>query len=176
MESRVLVDEIVHLNQAAWLEEVPERTRYREPSFGRRQAADPVRVFVIDADVTRSARLLAQVHAIGSFDTRRAGGCDSALRLADDFLPNIVLLNVDCPDLGSFRLASSLRWRAGLIGVRLIALTTDVVAVDRFRALEAGFEQYLTIPTQHATLERVLRQPVQLDGPLTDRRISRRHH
>ncbi len=166
MKSESTVEKPVYLRQVARTEQIPERTRYREQWFSRRLSADPVRVFVVDSDVDRSAHLVAQVHAIGSFETRRASSCGSALRMADDYIPNIVLLDIEFPDLASFRLATSLRWHSGLVGVRLIALTSDAAAVDRSRALEAGFEQYLTIPAQHAALERVLKQPLRwVDSP-----------
>jgi PleD family two-component response regulator len=168
--------ESTHRGHAAWLEQVPERTRYREEWSGRFESVDPVRVFVVDSDVGRSVELVAQVHAIGSFETRAASTSDSALRVADDFLPNIVLLNTDLPDLAGYRLATTLRWHSRLPGVRLIALTSDIAAVDRPRALAAGFERYLTIPVQHATLESVLRPWPQQGYRLQRSGVTRRRH
>ena len=163
MQSASFIEEVVRSSPVVHL----ARTRYREPWFGRRRPADPVRVFVIDSDVSRSAQLVVQLHAIGSYVTRSTSTCDSALRIADEFLPNIVLLNIDFPELASFRLAASLRWRFTPLGVRLIALTSDLAAADRLRALDAGFEQYLTIPAQYATLERVLRPALRRGNSLT---------
>jgi len=169
-------EESTHRGHAAWLEQVPERTPYRTEWSARRQSVDPVRVFVVDSDVGRSAQLVAQVHAIGSFETRAVCSSDSALRVADDFLPNIVLLNTDLPDLAGYRLATTLRWHSRLPGVRLIALTSDIAAVDRPRALAAGFERYLTIPVQHATLESVLRPSLQQGNRLQRSGVTRRRH
>jgi PleD family two-component response regulator len=174
MQPELRPEESTHWGQAAWLEQVPERTRYRQEWFGRRQSVDPVRVFVIDSDVGRSAQLVAQVHAIGSFETRAASTSDSALTAAGDFLPNIVLLNTDLPDLAGYRLATTLRWHSRLFGVRLIALTSDIAGVDRRRALEAGFERYLALPVQHAALETVLRPSLQQGNNLKRTRVNRR--
>jgi PleD family two-component response regulator len=176
MQSELRSEETPHLGSAAGMEQVPERTRYRKEWFSRRHSVDPVRVFVIDSDVGRSAQLVAQVHAVGSFETRRASTSDSALRMADAFLPNIILLNIDLPDLASYRLAMTLRWHSRLVGVRLIALTSDIPAVDRHRALEAGFEQYLTIPVQPATLESVLRPSLQQGNYAKRSGVNRRRH
>ena len=176
MQSELRLEEVIHLSHAGSLEQLADRTRYRKEWFSRRQSVDPVRVFVIDSDVGRSAQLTAQVHAIGSFETRRASTSDSALRVAGDFLPDIVLLNIDLPDLAGYRLATALRWHSGLVGVRLIALTSDIPAVDRYRALEAGFEQYLTIPVQHATLEAVLRPSHRQGSHLKRSGVNRRRH
>lgn len=176
MRSKVTSGEVSQSGHAAWLKQLPEQTPYRHESFSRRQSEDPVRVFVVDSDVGRSARLVAQVHAIGSFETRIAFTADSALRVAGDFVPNIVLLSTDLPELASYRLATTLRWHSSLFGVRLIALTSDIPAVDRRRALEAGFEQYLTVPVQHSTLEGVLRSSQHHVRYAQRREINRRHH
>jgi len=161
---------------AAWPEEVLERAAYRQEWFSRRQSEDPVRVFVVDSDVGRSARLTAQVHAIGAFETRIAFSADSALRVAGEFVPNIVLLSTDLPELASYRLATALRWNSSLLGVRLIALTSDIPAADRRRALEAGFEQYLILPVQHSTLESVLRPSRQRGSYWQRPNSNRRRH
>jgi DNA-binding response OmpR family regulator len=164
------------LGHAAWLEHAPERTRYREEWFSGHRSGNPVRVFVIDGDPARSGLLVAQVHAIGSFATRIASSADAALSVANSFLPNIVLLNTDLPDLASYRLATALRWHSGLVGVRLIALTTDIPAVDRRRALEAGFERYLTIPVQQDTLESALKPSSQQGNRPKHNALGRRRH
>ena len=176
MQARLRLDEMTQQGHAASLTYVAEEARYREEWFSRRESGDPVRVFVIDADRGRAASLVSQVRAIGSFETRLASSAGSALELADQFLPNIVLLNTDLPDLASYRLATTLRWHSRLVGVRLIALTSDIPAVDRRRALEAGFERYLTIPVQQATLESALKPSPQQGSRLRRSGLVRRRH
>lgn len=176
MQSELRSQELTHLGHAAWLEQIPHRARYRKEWFNRRQSVDPVRVFVVDADLGRSARVAAQIHAIGSFETRIAATADSALRVAADFLPNIVLLNIDLADGASYHLATNLRWQPRLVGLRLIALTSDIPGADRRRAFDAGFEQYLTIPVRQSTLESALRASPQHGNQVKRRGANRRRH
>jgi CheY-like chemotaxis protein len=118
-------------------------------------SVDPIRILIV-ADLAASMQISALVHSIGQFETRIASSADPALNIAHSFLPNIVLMSMDLPDLASYRLASALRWRSGLPSLRLIALTDDIPSTDRGRALAAGFEQYLTLPVQQAALESAL--------------------
>jgi CheY-like chemotaxis protein len=118
-------------------------------------ALDPIRILIV-ADLAASTQISALVHSIGHFKTRIASSADPALNIAHSFLPNLVLMSTDLPDLASYRLASALRWHSGLPSLRLIALTDDIPSTDRGRALAAGFEQYLTLPVQQAALESAL--------------------
>jgi len=170
MRSELRTEEVVPLCRDQGM----QRGLHGNQWASHRRAVDPLRILVIDADVGRSNRIIAQVRTIGAFETRAASVIESALQLACDFLPNIVLLNTDLPHLAGYQLATALRWRAGLAGMRLIALTSDLPAVDRRRALEAGFEQCLTIPLQHATLETVLRRGLPQD--VHSQRVARRPH
>ena len=120
-----------------------------------RPSVDPIRILIV-ADLAASTQISALVHSIGPFETRIASSADPALNIAHSFMPNLVLMSTDLPDLASYRLASALRWHSGLPSLRLIALTDDIASTDRGRALAAGFEQYLTLPVQQAALESAL--------------------
>ncbi len=127
-------------------------TRYRDQFL---LAADPARVLIV-AKFAECVGIAALVHSIGRFATRMACSAEAAVKLAGQFLPDIVLLTTELPDLASYRVASTLRWGSGRPVPRLIAMTNDIPAGDRDRALAAGFEQYLTAPVQRAALQSVL--------------------
>jgi len=129
--------------------------RDRNLSLSMAIAWDPVRILIV-ADLVGSMQIATLVHMIGRFQTRIASSAETALNVACDFVPAIVLMNTNLPDLASYRLASALRWQSGLPSPRLIALTDDIPSNDRGRALTAGFEQYLTLPLQQTALESVL--------------------
>lgn len=141
---------------ANWTEAAEERENYRDLSLPKALSVDPIRILIV-ADFVASVQIVMVVHSIGRFETRIACSADPALDIAREFLPTIVLMSTDLPDLASYRLASALRWHSGLpSSLRLIALTDDIPGTDRRRALAAGFEQYLTLPLQQAALESVL--------------------
>ncbi|HEY4212426.1 MAG TPA: response regulator [Steroidobacteraceae bacterium] len=131
------------------------KTRYRNPFLDRVAAAEPVRVLII-SELNQCVTIAALVHSIGRFSTRMACSAESALTLAADFVPDIVLLTIALPELASYRVAATLRWQSGRPAPRLIALTDDIATSDRSRALAAGFEQYVTVPVRRAALEGAL--------------------
>jgi CheY-like chemotaxis protein len=130
-------------------------TRYRNPFLGRVTSLDPVRVLIV-SKLHECVAIAALVHSIGRFSTRMACSAASALTRAADFAPDIVLLTTDLPDLASYQVAAALRWRTGRSAPRLVAMTDDITASDRSRALASGFEQYLTVPVRRTALESVL--------------------
>ena len=138
-----------------WMENSFEQPLYHYRWLHRALSVDPIRILVV-AELGTSIQIAALVHSIGQFETRIACSPDPALSIARQFLPNIVLMSTDLPDLASYHLASALRWRCRLPSPRLIALTDDIPGADRRRALAAGFEQYLTLPVQQAALESAL--------------------
>lgn len=138
-----------------WIENSFEQPLDHYPWLHGALSVDPIRILIV-AEMGTSIQIAALVHSIGRFETRIACSPDPALSIARQFLPSIVLMSADLPDLASYHLASALRWRYRSPSPRLIALTDDIPGTDRSRALAAGFEQYLTLPIQQAALESAL--------------------
>jgi PleD family two-component response regulator len=170
--------EKLHMTFAAVAEAVAEQTHYHDQWFSGHRTVDPSKILVVDADLSRGAATAALVHSIGLFETRRACSARAALSIANDFLPGVVLLSTDLPELASYSLASALHRHSVLASARLIALTADICATNRGHALAAGFEQYLVFPVQQLALERILLPGRRDEDPVRRRRLSpdRRHH
>ena len=153
-----------------WTESSSARPLYHHRWLRRALSLDPIRILIV-ADLGTSIQIAALIHSIGRFETRIACSPDPALSIARHFLPNIVLMSTDLPDLASYHLAAALRWRHRLPSPRLIALTDDIPGTDRGRALAAGFEEYLTLPVQQAALESALAP--RLESPPRKRDLRR---
>jgi len=140
---------------AGGLDLLSGKTRYRNPFPNRLISVDPTRILIV-SKFPECVAITSLVHSIGRFETRMACSAESALTVASDFTPDIVLLTTGLPDLASYRVAASLRWRSCQAALQLIAITDDSTTDDRRRALAAGFERYLTVPVHRAALESVL--------------------
>ena len=77
-----------------------------------------------------------------------------ALTVAQEFRPDVGLLDIGLPEMNGYVLAERLRARPGLKGVRLVALTGYGQAEDFARA--AGFDDHLVKPIDLVRLERTL--------------------
>jgi CheY-like chemotaxis protein len=130
--------------------------RHTPPSFPRAGASgEPVRILIVD-DSHSTAPLEYLLHGLGYWTTRVAFCGKTALTLAQDFNPSVVLLALDLPDMSAYHVAQRLRERSEVRELRLIALTEDYVHTGRDLAREAGFERYLGKPVSVSALQELL--------------------
>lgn len=83
----------------------------------------------------------------------------SALVVAGDFHPDVVLLDIDLPGMSGYEVARRLRRLAGLERITLIALTGWDEPEDRCRWREAGFDHFLLKPLDPTALQPFLGPP-----------------
>jgi two-component system, sensor histidine kinase and response regulator len=89
-----------------------------------------------------------------------AEGADGreGLALAAEHRPDIVLMDVQMPEMGGLEAARAIRARERATGGHLpiVATTAHAMRGDRERCLEAGMDEYLTKPLHPDELHRVL--------------------
>ena len=81
------------------------------------------------------------------------------VKAAKRFRPEIVLCDIGLPGLDGYEVARVLREEPGLSGVYLIAVSGYGQNSDQRRALEEGFNAYLTKPIDFNELDRFLTKP-----------------
>jgi CheY-like chemotaxis protein len=107
---------------------------------------EPVRVLIVDNDMSSADSLELMLHALGQSQTRVAYSGHAALAIAAEFRPDLVLLEINLHDMSGYNVAQSLCAQAQHGGLRLIALTSSRVHAGRELARVAGFERYLLKP------------------------------
>ncbi len=114
-------------------------------------------VLIVDdnVDAAQSLSMLLRRHGQR---TRIAHDGDTALQLIAERRPDLVFLDIGLPRMDGYAVAREIRRRPGGRDVLLIALTGWGQEDDRRRSREAGFDDHLTKPVDHATLERILAQ------------------
>src|ERR1700730_775661 len=104
------------------------------------------RILVADDDVD-GAETLAIVLRLAGHDVQVAPDGPSPLKIAADFLPEVVFLDVGMPGMDGFETARQLRQVVVLDKAVLVALTGYGREEDRQRAVQAGFDHFLVKPT-----------------------------
>lgn len=90
----------------------------------------------------------------------------TAIRLAEELLPDVVLLDIGMPEVSGYDVARAIRREGWGRTMRLIALTGWGQAEHRRRSLEVGFDEHLVKPVELDVLEDVLQlgMPAPISG------------
>jgi CheY-like chemotaxis protein len=115
------------------------------------------RVLVVE-DSVDSAETMAELITIWGHEVQVAHDGASALTIAREFRPQVILLDIGLPDMDGYKVADRLRAEK-LGGEILVALTGYGEARDRARAEQAGFDRHLTKPVEPGALQDLLRTP-----------------
>ena len=113
------------------------------------------RVLVVD-DNDDSVETMATLIGMWGHQVRTAGDSTSALRVAAEQRPEVVLLDIGLPHVSGFEVAAQLRALPGLEETVLVAMTGYGQEEDRRRTRDAGFAHHLTKPVQPEELKEIL--------------------
>jgi signal transduction histidine kinase/ActR/RegA family two-component response regulator len=115
----------------------------------------PLKVLVVDdnADTVLSFTMLLKT--LGH-DVRAAHDGPTAVQVALDYRPDIVLLDIGLPGLNGYEVAKRIRQQPDFKNVVLVALTGYGQDSDRQSSLQAGFDHHLVKPARLAQLQKIL--------------------
>lgn len=124
-----------------------------EPLIGG--AGDPLRVLVVD-DQQPLTNTTARLVGIWGHEVRQAYDGSTALALAANYKPNIVLLDILMPQMNGLQFATRLRQIAGFETCFLVAITGRTDSAHRSLCEAAGIELFLIKPLAPAILKALL--------------------
>ena len=107
-----------------------------------KQSAHSLRVLVVDDNVD-TADGLAILLRLSGYQARVVYSGLSALEAADEYQPNVVLLDIGLPGRDGYEVARRIRQQPRLKDVVLIAITGYGKETDRQRSQGAGFDHHL---------------------------------
>jgi PAS domain S-box-containing protein len=116
------------------------------------------RVLVVDDNVD-AASSVAKILGLFGHQVKCAHDGPSALSSAQEFGPEVVVLDIGLPGMDGYEVARRLRAMERFRDISLIALTGYGQQDDRIRAEEAGFDQHLTKPVDPDVLHDVILNP-----------------
>ena len=132
----------------------------RAPSPDRHKANTdlPARILVVD-DLAASAETLMTLLELEGFQVKTAHEGMAALKIAEEFRPDVVLLDIGLPGMNGFEVANRLRSQPTSRDALLIALTGYGEAESRSRSEQAGFDFHMVKPADVNLLLSMLADP-----------------
>jgi CheY-like chemotaxis protein/two-component sensor histidine kinase len=130
----------------------------QEPAPERRGAPAALaarRVLVVDDNVDAAETLDLLLRSLGH-ETRVAFEGPEALKIAAEFRPDVVLLDIGMPGMDGYEVARHLRPLKRERAFRVVAVTGWGNAADREKSREAGFDLHLVKPVSEEELSRAL--------------------
>jgi two-component system OmpR family response regulator len=122
--------------------------------FARRTSV--TRIVIVD-DEGDSADSMAMLLRLEGHDVKVAYSGEAALKLADEWKPDFVLLDVTMPRMGGLEVAKKL-WEQDPCPVIIVAVTGKSQEEDKLKAKEAGADHYLVKPIEIQDIKAVLEQ------------------
>jgi two-component system OmpR family response regulator len=130
------------------------------------------RVLVVDDEKSISELITTSLRFVG-FDVRTAATGAEALRVAEEFKPHALILDVMLPDLDGFEVCRQLRESGQEVGV--LFLTAKDSTDDKIKGLTLGGDDYVTKPFSLeelvARLRALLRRTGVITSPLDEEKI-----
>jgi DNA-binding response OmpR family regulator len=121
------------------------------------------RVLVVD-DHPDTTAILTVLFSILHYDARAAVRGRQAIRIAHDFDPGLVLLDIALPDLTGYDVLRAIRADASGNRRYVAAISGRHRRIDIERALDAGFDEYIVKPLDLAKVKGVLQHVAQVVG------------
>ncbi len=115
-------------------------------SSGKSPSTKPPKKRVLVADDDPSIGRLLERILMQEYDVITASDGPTALRLAEQTRPNLMILDVMMPGFDGFQLASKARNVTALKSVPIIFLTARDGPLDTIKGIQAGARHYVTKP------------------------------
>jgi two-component system cell cycle response regulator DivK len=95
---------------------------------------------------------MCELFALRGYHAHHASTGASAIKLAQEHAPSLILMDIQLPDMDGTVVLSTLRDSPVTAGIPVVAVTAFAMNGDRERFLAGGFDGYLSKPINVSTL------------------------
>ena len=90
--------------------------------------------------------LVRRILMAEGYNLLEAVNATQALEILDNTQPDLILMDINMPDMDGYSLTAQIKGTPGLGAIPIVALTANVMRGDRERSLEAGCDGYIQKP------------------------------
>lgn len=111
----------------------------------------PAKILIVDDDPRNVRVLEAMLHADGYTTLSAATGQD-ALHIAQQDIPDVILLDVMMPDMNGFEVVEKLKLQIATHEIPIVMVTALDDRESRLYALQAGADEFISKPVDRTEL------------------------
>jgi two-component system, chemotaxis family, chemotaxis protein CheY len=117
-------------------------------------------ILIVEDSVTTRALIRAIIEEMGDFNTVEAGSGFEALKLLPTQEFNLVITDVNMPDINGLELINFIKSNSRYSHIPLIIVSTERSDEDRKRGIALGAMAYITKPFKAHELQEVIKQAI----------------
>jgi CheY-like chemotaxis protein len=115
------------------------------------------KILVIE-DNEQNRILMRQILIPHGYDVLEAKDGLTGIEMARAHMPDMILLDIQMPVMNGFMVIRELRNDPEFRKIKVIAVTSFAMRGDREKALQAGFDEYVTKPINTRTFPKLIKQ------------------
>ena len=119
-------------------------------------------LILIVEDNEKNLKLVRDLLQLKGYRTLEAETAHDAIALATEHTPDLILMDIQLPDMDGVAALGLLRGEPTTAALRVVALTAFAMRDDRERFLASGFDGYLTKPIDVKQFPELIRQQCEL--------------
>jgi CheY-like chemotaxis protein len=113
------------------------------------------RVLIVDDNLDAAETLAMMLEMLGQ-QTRQAHEGNGALRVAQEYNPDVIFMDIGLPGLSGHEVVTRMRRELGMTDAYIIALSGYGTEEDRRKSFHAGFDTHLVKPLDPSALPGIL--------------------
>lgn len=117
-----------------------------------------MKTILIGEDNPANLELLTEILQAWGYSVQQASTGLEVISVAEASTPDLILLDIQMPELDGFAVVRRLRTNERVRHIPVIALTAYAMRGDRERALQGGFDGYVTKPIDRILLRSEIEQ------------------
>ncbi len=117
----------------------------------------PEKILVVE-DNEQNRILMRQILTHHGYEVLEAMDGLTGLEMARTHMPALILLDIQMPVMNGFAVVRELRKNPELRKIKAIAVTSFAMKGDREKALQAGFDEYVTKPIDTRKLPELVKE------------------
>ncbi len=98
--------------------------------------------------------LVRRILMVEDHDVIEAEDGPTGIRLAEQEMPDLILMDINLPDMDGYQLTRLIRQNPDLAHIPIIAMTANAMEGDREKTLQAGCDGYISKPIDVDALPR----------------------